>query len=66
MFSRSGLQFMMVFTLARGSNTSLDLRVELLTGVYDTAFRAVLPGVEGVGIVSVILLIISETEKLTG
>ena len=54
MFSTSGLLFIMVFTLARGRSTSLDRRGELLnTGVLATAFRAVLPGVEGVA--SVIL-----------
>ena len=40
---------MMVFTLAKGSNTSLDLRGELAApeGVLDTDLRALLTGVEG-------------------
>ena len=39
---------MMVLTLARGSKTSFDRRGELLTtGVFDTVFNAVLPGVVG-------------------
>ena len=61
-FSTSGLLFMIVLTLARGSSTSLDLRGELLTtGVFDTDFRAVLPGVLG-AVVSDILLLISENQ----
>ena len=64
-FSTSGRLFMMVFTLASLRSTSLYLRGEVLdTGVLDTAFRELLPGVQG--IVSVILIIIFETEKLTG
>merc|ERR1719481_575108 len=53
---------MMVLTLARGSNTSLDRRGELLTtGVFDTVFNAVLPGVVG-AVVSNISLCISLVE----
>ena len=53
---------MIVLTLARGSNTSFDLRGELVkTGVLDTAFRAVLPGVAGAGVESVIFY--SENRK---
>ena len=55
--STSGLLFMMVLTLARGSNTSLDLRGELVdTGVLETDLRAADTGVAGVSSVIMILI----------
>lgn len=54
-FSTSGLLFMMVLTLARGNNTSLDLSGELVaTGpVLATDFSAPDTGVVGVSSVIV-------------
>ena len=48
MFSTSGLLFMMVRTLLRGSRTSLDLRGEAeAVGVLETALRLAGTGVAG-------------------
>ena len=53
-FSTSGLLFMMVLTLARGNNTSLDLSGELVaTGVLATDFSAPDTGVVAVSSVIV-------------
>ena len=63
MLSTSGLLFMIVLTLARGSRTSFDLRGEFVaTGVLDTALRAADTGVVGVSSVMMIL-IWSESDK---
>ena len=57
MLSTSGLLFMIVLTLARGNNTSFDLRGEFVgVGVLDTALRAADTGVVGVSSVMMILI----------
>ena len=57
MLSTSGLLFMIVLTLARGNNTSFDLRGEFVgVWVLDTALRAADTGVVGVSSVMIILI----------
>ena len=57
MLSTSGLLFMIVLTLARGNNTSFDLRGEFVgVWVLDTALRASDTGVVGVSSVMMILI----------